>query len=130
MGCGASKQGGKGELAEESLAKGHITRKQWAQAETIYRDILVKRRKRLPLDHADVLDTMSSLATVLEQQRKTKEAAEIRAAVKDRLLRQIPSPSKRPTNPKPKPKKAATPPKKAPPPKKPKPVQKAAAKKK
>ncbi|KAK3343370.1 hypothetical protein B0T25DRAFT_614349 [Lasiosphaeria hispida] len=100
MGCGPSKQNGKGESTEESLAKGHVAKKQWAQAETIYRDILAKRRKRLPLDHADVLDTMSSLATVLEQQNKTNEAAEIRAALKDRVLRQIPPPSKRPTNPK------------------------------
>jgi len=127
MGCGGSKQAAKGELAEEAQAKSHVAKKQWPQAETVYRDILAKRKKRLPLEHPDVLDTMSSLATVLEQQNKTKEAAEIRATLKDRVLRQIPPPTKRPTNAK---MKTPPPPKKVPAPKKAKPNKKAVPPKK
>jgi hypothetical protein len=127
MGCGPSKQNGKGELAEETQARTHTAKNEWAQAEKIYRDILAKRRQRLPLNHPDVLDTMSSLATVLERQNKVKEAADVRTALKDRVLRQIPPPSKRPTNPKPR---APPPPKKVPPPKKPRPAKKATPNKK
>ncbi|KAK0670209.1 hypothetical protein QBC41DRAFT_390211 [Cercophora samala] len=104
MGCGGSKPANAFKV-EEANARKLIMNKQYSQAEKIYRDILQARRQKFgqAVDHPDMLETMASLADVLERQKKTKEAAEIRAALRDRLVRQIPA--KRNTAPR----KAATP---------------------
>jgi len=91
MGCCVSKP--KDEFGpQRAQARGLAAKKSYAQAEKIYREVLLlqQQRQKLTLAHPDVLETMSNLADVLEQQNKTKEATDIRNTIRDRLVRQLP----------------------------------------
>lgn len=91
MGCFSSKPKDEFE-PQRAQARGLAAKKNYAQAEKVYREILMHQQKRqkLTLAHPDVLETMSSLADVLEQQNKMKEATDIRNTIRDRLVRQLP----------------------------------------
>ncbi|KAK5656002.1 hypothetical protein OQA88_5140 [Cercophora sp. LCS_1] len=82
--------------SEENAARIYTSKREYAKAEEIYRDILAERTKKLELNDPDVLDTMSSLANVLEKQNSTnkiEEAAKIRDAIRERALRKTSKPA-------------------------------------
>lgn len=76
------------ELAEETLARSHEAKGEWAQAEAMYRQILNKRRQRMATCDPDFLETMQSLRRVLLMQNELSvEAATIRDKLVQCLLR-------------------------------------------
>lgn len=73
MGCFASKPNP--ERADEKLSRDHKAKKEWAQAEAIYRQILEKRIIRMHNFHPDDLEIIQRLRNVLlAQDPKSKEA--------------------------------------------------------
>lgn len=79
---------GNPELAEETLARSHEAKGEWAQAEAMYRQILDKRRQRMATCDPDFLETMQSLRRVLLMQNELSvEAATIRDKLVQRLFR-------------------------------------------
>lgn len=94
MGCFASKPNP--EHADEKLARDHEAKKEWAQAEAIYRQILDKRIARMPNFHPDYVVIMQRLQNVLlAQDPKSKEAEEIEKKVSSRIGLSIPLPRRR-----------------------------------
>lgn len=94
MGCFASKPNP--ERADVKLARDHEVKKEWAQAEAIYRQILDKRIVRMHNFHPDYLVIMQRLQYVLlAQDPKSKEAKEIGKKVMSRVALSIPLPRDR-----------------------------------
>lgn len=86
MGCFASKPNPEG--ADEKLARHHEVKKEWAQAEAVYRQILDKRRSRgVDFFHIDYVKIELKLRdTLMAQDPNSTEAEDIRRRFRRTML--------------------------------------------
>ncbi|RYP07180.1 hypothetical protein DL765_009232 [Monosporascus sp. GIB2] len=70
----------------EETAANAVSKGDYAQAERIYRELVLEKNRAYSSD--DLPDLMKMLADVIERQGRSQEAAEIRDALRDLFLQQ------------------------------------------